>query len=124
MKKTQINDLIQIKNAAMLNKDHIFINKSEKTLKILEVLYTSGYIQTYKCLETKIEVVLRYYNNQSSLKKIVFISKPSYKKFLSYKEIVNFSNSNRTLIFSTDLGLLSQKDCIRKSKGGKLLFIV
>jgi ribosomal protein S8 len=124
MKKTQLNDLLQIKNAALLCKSSMLIKKSEKTLKLIEFLYNNGYIQTYICLETQIRVFLRYLNNQSFLNRIIFISKPSQKIFLSHKKILNFSNSSKTLIFSTDIGLLNQKDCIKKSKGGKLLCVI
>jgi ribosomal protein S8 len=124
MKKSQLNNLFAIKNVTILNNNFIELINNQKTLKLVQFLYKEGFIQTYSCSKTKIFLFLRYYDNKSFFNEIKLMSKPSQKKFLSYKTICNFSKSNKTLFFSTDIGLCNQFDCMKNLKGGKLLFII
>ncbi len=122
MKLSQIFFIIKLKNAAKMRKDFIFIKFSIKNLNLIKFLYKEGYILSYFAKDDRIRVNLRYSNNISLLDNIKIFSKPSIKKFLSYKNLCSLNKSNRDLILSTTLGILTYKKCLELKTGGSLLF--
>jgi len=124
MKLAQIDVMMKLKNAAKTKKDFIFIEFSDKNLSLIKFLYKEGYILSYFVKENLIRVNLRYFNNISLLENTKILSKPSIKRFLTYKDLCSLKKSNKDLILSTTLGILSYKMCLKLKTGGSLLFIL
>jgi small subunit ribosomal protein S8 len=121
--------LNKIKNASLLNKESVFLTYNSYILDILKSLYKEGFIQSYTILrnavgtEDKILIYLRSFYNKIILNKLIFISVPSNKKYLSAAKINHLPAKKNIYFFSTNFGVLTHLECKRKNTGGILLFL-
>jgi small subunit ribosomal protein S8 len=114
-----IKFLLTVKNGSLFFKTQISTQSSFVIEQLSEFLYLSGYIQSYKKKDALIFLNL----SPEKLKSLKLISKPSFKVYLSYKQICSLKTQNKRYIFSTSKGFLSDVDCKRHAIGGMLLFI-
>jgi small subunit ribosomal protein S8 len=121
--------LNKIKNASLLNKEFVSLAYSNYTLDILKSLYREGFIQSYNILrdsdgvESKILIYLRSFFNKIILNKLIFISVPSNKKYMSAAKISYLPAKKNMFFFSTSFGVLTHLECKKKNTGGILLFL-
>jgi len=123
MNNNLIKLLINIKNSSFINKESIIIDYDSNALKILEILYNEGIIQSFKVHTNKIFVFLRYVNNRGLLHYFKIISKISNIVYLKYSDVCQLSNKRFILVLSTNKGFLTGGECKKYKLGGKLLFI-
>lgn len=124
-----VNDLISdmistIKNGLNAKKLSIKVNYSKICLKILDILYTEGYISGYRLVESfKIEVFLKYKDNQGVINEIQRISKLSKRIYISNKSLKRNYFPGVLLIISTGEGLLTNREILLTNRqlGGELL---
>lgn len=116
--------LNKLKNGSLKNKATVYsvYNPLFKTICIL--LYKEGFIQSYYVLKEKniIKIILRYCLNKPILRRLVFYSTPSRNIYLNIREIRQFNSNKQLYVVSTNIGLLSEKECKKKGVGGILLF--
>lgn len=128
MNFTYLYFFLSLKNAARLQKEYVEIQYNIYLIKFLKILYAEGFILSYeigffKNNPIKIKIYLRFLYNHYLLHDLKILSKPSHKKYLSYKNICRFFNIRYSVFLSTSKGILIQKDCQKKQVGGKLLYI-
>ncbi|MDH3004787.1 MAG: 30S ribosomal protein S8 [Candidatus Shikimatogenerans sp. JK-2022] len=126
---TIANYLTLIRNATNVKKRYVKVNYSNINLNITKVLYRNYYIKKYKIYKfkknyNKIKIYLRYINNESVIKKIERISKPSLRKYLKYKKIYKVLNGYGISIISTSLGVMTGYEAYSKQIGGEILCII
>ena len=124
MNSTIIKFLVSLKNASWTSADKLTLNYDNFSLSLLQVLYSSGLIQGYTVLcKNKVVVFFRKSFNKTLTQNLKLVSTPTYKMSLDYKKIALIrKNTNSTLFFSTDRGLLTALDCKKYKVGGVLLF--
>lgn len=123
MNSLVINSLIKIKNDSLTNKSQTIVLSNVLMINILRLLYTEGFIQHFSIPSSNFpkKVILGFKENLS-FQNLKIISSPSKEVHLKYKDICKLSSESSLLIFSTDKGLLSLRDCKRFKVGGVLLF--
>jgi ribosomal protein S8 len=128
MNTQTINFLNTIKNASLSNNEIVSLPYNKFILNLLVVLYKEGFVQSFKVYQSdsskrKIDIVLRYYYNKSSLKSLKIVSSPSRVKYLDYNSLTKISVKKSVLFLSTSLGILTAVECKKKKIGGILFFI-
>ena len=117
----------RIKNAYKLHLDQVFVLKSKKTVKVLDVLYLEGFIRGYSVNSSKpnnIAVFLKYSSNgESVIKNIWGISKPGKGVYASVPELWSLYKKSGMCcyIVSTSKGVVSLSQALQLNVGGKLL---
>lgn len=121
----------RIKNGQHSRKLEIQLKKTNKTLNILKVLQTEGYIRGYTLTEKNITVFLKYISDKPVIQKIEPISKynpnkyTSVKNLIQLKELMKKSNQGLGLfVVSTSKGILSHYQSIEQNVGGQLILRV
>jgi small subunit ribosomal protein S8 len=125
MNINSINLLTKIKNASIRKKEVCLIENTKFNQKIIELLYTEGYIQSFKVDNSckNIIITLRYSYNKDIFTNFKLISTSGFLKYLSYKELCKLSFKRNNIILSTNKGLLTGYNCKINKIGGKLCFI-
>nr|YP_009454533.1 ribosomal protein S8 [Endarachne binghamiae]AUG32981.1 ribosomal protein S8 [Endarachne binghamiae] len=90
--------------------------------KILDILWKENLISGYKKTNDGfIKVYLRYHNGFPMCTRLVILSKPRDRLYLSLKDLSRASDDFGILIVSTPRGLMSSKKAISKGEGGEIL---
>ena len=117
------NLLSTIRNGQGIKLLSIKIKKLNISIQILDILISNGYIRGYKVNGNLIEVLLKYNKGFGVINKIERISKPGNKFYIKSFNLWKIQNmQNKTLILSTNKGLLSCKDALKLRVGGEVLF--
>ena len=118
--------VIQLKNAALARKREIYIPFSNTKKAMGKVLIKTGFLEEIK--EENIEgkkilyVKLRYQRRRPTLTNIAIVSKPSLRVYVGSDEINKHQGRAMIAILSTNNGILTGKEAIKKKTGGELLF--
>mgnify|MGYP001427843636 CR=1 FL=1 len=132
MNTNLIKLLLQLKNASLVKKEVVEFNCNSLCLEMLKLLYTEGFIQSFRILsknrsdnekQFQTTIMLRYSYNKPALKTLKIISTPSYSKYLTLKDISKIQDRKNILFLSTNRGLLTGLQCKKNKIGGTLLFI-
>jgi small subunit ribosomal protein S8 len=130
------NTLTRIRNSSLALYKYSIINYSKINISILNILQDEGYIDYYYFFLNKnnilnIKVILKYtgwWIKKPLILKIIRISKPSKKIYISYKNFyryfTNFKFNCGLFIISTSQGLMSHLKAIKLKKGGEILFYI
>lgn len=129
MVKDLISDtFIRIKNGYKLQFDSVYIdNSSRKIIHLLDLLYLEGFIRGYNLKKDKIKILLKYsLDGKIAMKKIVLISKPGRKIFISAKNLwlLNSIKGSGCFFLTTSKGFMSLRKALKKSIGGELVCYV
>lgn len=118
--------VIQLKNAAMARKREVQVPYSNIAKAISKVLIKEGFVETVSeekdGVKRTLVVKLRYQRRKPSITDVRLISKPSLRAYLPAKEIGASQGRSATSILSTNVGILTGKDAIKKGVGGELIF--
>lgn len=119
-----IRFLNQLKAAALCHRTSIKMPLSNRVLAWVKMLYSEGYIQSFKIIPGKFEEssLLYIQIRQQTFHELKIVSKPGKIRYLSYADISRLSLRGRSAFFSTDLGYLTLEDCIRFRVGGAFFF--
>jgi small subunit ribosomal protein S8 len=121
-----LNDLIsdmltRIRNGYNIKTPHIKIINSIICKKILDVLYEEGYIRGYKEInKNTLELLLKYCEDKSVIKKIERISKPGKRVYYSINQLT--LKNNELYVLSTPKGIMSSRKAIKEMTGGEVIF--
>jgi small subunit ribosomal protein S8 len=118
--------LTQIKNAQAVKKEAIKIAFSNTDFIIAELLVKHDYLKeaTKKGRMPKrvIEIILKYKDGKGVINGIKFISKPSRKIYMGYREIRPIKQGYGLRIISTSKGIMTDKEAKKMKLGGEVLF--
>ncbi|HUQ85612.1 MAG TPA: 30S ribosomal protein S8 [Candidatus Limnocylindrales bacterium] len=118
--------VIQLKNAAMARKKDIVTPYANLNKAIAKALIKEGFLETVK-EETEdgkksLTVRLRYQRRKPAITDLLLISKPSLRKYVTTGEIARIQGKATVAILSTNTGVISGREAIKKGVGGELLF--
>ncbi len=118
--------IIQLKNAALARKKELVMPYANIKLAIAKVLIKEGFVETVKeeTVDDKrvLLIKLRYSRRRPALTDVILVSKPSLRVYIESKEIGRRQGRNAIAILSTNEGILTGKEAIKKGVGGELLF--
>ena len=121
-----IGDLIiRIKNANLAKKDSVTLYTSKMKEAICNTLVKSGFIKSAgKSKNGKmLEIELAYKSDKTpKITGAARISKPSRRVYNNVSDIKMFKGGFGSTIFSTPLGILSDKEAKKNKVGGEALF--
>lgn len=120
--------IIQIKNAALARQKELYIPFSNAKKAIGKVLVKEGFLENIKEEEVEgkkfLYVKLRYQSRRPTLTAVEIISKPSLRVYVGAEELASQKDRSKTVIISTNQGVISGKQAIKSKIGGELLFRV
>lgn len=117
----------RIRNGIVAKKKSILHPKKVFLFQILKILYKEGYISGFRISKENnnmIEIFLKYSNGKAVLSKVLSVSKPGRRIYISKKTLWKLKVSSFTLILSTPFGILSDQMCRKKKVGGELLCVL
>lgn len=118
--------IIQLKNASLARKKEVVTPYANIKSAVAKVLIKEGFVDNIKTEEIEgrkmLIVALRYSRRKPTLTDVILVSKPSLRVYIEAKEIGKKQGSNETAILSTNIGILTGKDAMKKKVGGELLF--
>ena len=93
--------------------------------KILDILWKENLICGYeKKRDGFLKVSLRYHDGSPICTRLIILSRPRDRLYLSLKDLSHMSDDFGILIVSTPKGIMSSKNAIRKGEGGEILAYV
>ena len=116
----------RIRNGLMRNLNTVNIPASKFRSKILEILKTEGYINSF-FLESNdnnkkvIKVNLKYYEGTPVIKEIKRISKPGRRVYSRATSIPKVMNGLGLAILSTPKGVMSDTEARKNNIGGEII---
>ncbi|HEX8932045.1 MAG TPA: 30S ribosomal protein S8 [Patescibacteria group bacterium] len=120
--------VIQLKNATLARKKELITPFANIKKAIAKVLIKEGFIDSLK--EETIDgrkmlvVTLRYASRKPTITDVALVSKPSLRVYVEASEISTKQGRAETAIISTNMGVITGKEAIKKNVGGELLFKV
>ena len=115
--------LTRIRNGQQAKKSSILQPKIKLCGKLLDILEEEGYILGYKiCSDNPkmFEVFLKYKLGKPAINKIVALSKPSKRIYISIKELWKLNSGLGLTILFTSKGVLSDKKSRKFNVGGEI----
>lgn len=124
----RISDLIiRIKNAARAKRKQVVLDNLKINKAICKVLVTEGFLEGFE-IETRDErkvivAIVKYEKRNPILTDVLVVSKPSLRKYASAAEIPGIQRrGHHTIILSTNKGIMTGREAIKKNMGGEVLF--
>jgi len=121
-----IDFVIQLKNASMASKKTVSTRYSNINRAISKVLIKEGFLDNMK--EETVDgkrlliVNLRFQRRKPAITDVSLVSKPSLRTYVSTSEIYRKQGKSAVAILSTNAGVLTGREAIKKGVGGELLF--
>ena len=122
--------LTRIRNAIKANHRIVEIPASNTKKEITRVLHEKGFITNYKFENNgpqgSIKIALKYNTRTklSAIEKIVRISKPGLRKYVSFENLPRVLNGLGIAILSTSKGVITDKEARKLKIGGEVLCYV
>lgn len=117
-----------IKNGQIARKSMVKSPRKNTCESFLKLLWDEGFISGYRISsqnQQSIEIFLKYSKmGKPTINSFKFISKPSQRVYYSSNLIWKLDSSKTFIIFSTNRGLRSIKDCKKKNLGGEPYVII
>nr|YP_011008038.1 ribosomal protein S8 [Desmarestia aculeata]WBP69904.1 ribosomal protein S8 [Desmarestia aculeata] len=90
--------------------------------KVLDLLWKENLIRGYtKTNDGIITVLLRYYEGSPICSRLIVLSRPRDRLYLSLLDLSRVSDDFGVLIMSTPRGIMTAEDAVRKGEGGEIL---
>jgi small subunit ribosomal protein S8 len=119
--------LTRIRNGQQARKLSILQPKFKICVKLLDILEEEGYILGYKNSKVypkMFEVFLKYKSEKPVINKIIVISKPSKRIYISIKEVWKLNTGFGLAIVFSSKGILSCRKACRYNVGGEILCVI
>ena len=121
--------LTRIRNANTAKFDVVYIPASKMKKAIAEILYNEGYIEKYELVKAKnekfedIKITLKYFDNKKTkaITGIEKVSRPGLRIYSGKEKMPQVLNGLGIAIVSTNLGVMTDKDCRKNNLGGEVL---
>lgn len=125
MNKYLWNIYTSMKNAQLTKKKFIYCENEKNSKIILKLFWDYGLIMGFKICshnKKKLKIFLKYENQQPSIKKLKFISRPAWWISYSINQIYKIKKS--FIIFSTNSGLQTIENCKKLKIGGEPIILI
>ncbi len=123
--------LTRIRNAQLAGHRIVEIPSSKMKKRLTEILYDQGYILKYKFAEDEgfqgvIKIALKYdrASKKPVIRKLIRVSKPGLRKYVSCTELPRVINGLGIAIISTSKGVMTEKHARKNNVGGEVLCYV
>jgi len=122
--------LTRIRNANTAKHDTVDIPSSKMKIAIAKILLDEGYIAKYDILEegtfSTIRITLKYGKdkNEKIISGIKRISKPGLRVYANTEDMPKVLGGLGIAIVSTNLGIMTDKECRKNNVGGEVLAYV
>ena len=122
--------LTRIRNANAAKFDTVCIPSSKMKKSIAEILFNEGYIEKYEMVANvknsnfeDIKIYLKYFDGKKTkaITGIEKVSKPGLRAYSSKDDMPQVLNGLGIAIVSTNLGVMTDKDCRKNNVGGEVL---
>ena len=127
MKHCLWNMFSAIKNAQKAKKSFFLYPQQKNSASILNILWQEGFILGYKISKKNskmFKIFLKYKKNEPIINKLYSLTKPRQRVYYSSKQLWKINFNTGLCILSTNKGIMSIKECIKKKIGGELLVII
>jgi len=118
--------VIQLKNAALAHRKQVVAPYANISKAVAQVLKKEGFVDAIseETVDGKrmLSVSLRYQRRKPAITDIDLVSKPSLRTYVASNEIASKQGRAATAVISTNVGILTGNDAIKKGVGGELLF--
>ncbi len=118
--------IINIKNAGRANLPETSVPFSNLKKNILSALKKKGFIEDFSTegeeIKKNLVVKLKYIDGKHKIEDVKRVSKLSKRIYFGYKEIKPVKFGKGTLVLSTPLGILTDKEARDSKIGGEALF--
>lgn len=111
--------ICNLKLSLLAKKFNCKVPYSKLNIKVLNILYTEGYIRGFKVIENEkiIYVFMKYIYNHSVITDIAFFPTKNKLNHLKYNQLISLYGFKTFGIVSTDIGLLTLQQCFLYKKG-------
>ncbi|MBO6119380.1 MAG: 30S ribosomal protein S8 [Lachnospiraceae bacterium] len=122
--------LTRIRNANTAKFDTVNIPASKMKKAIAEILFNEGYIEKYELVKNEvndkfedIKIYLKYFDGKRTraISGIDKVSKPGLRMYSGKDDMPQVLNGLGIAIVSTNLGVMTDKDCRKNNVGGEIL---
>lgn len=117
--------LTRIRNVLVRNGKTVEAPYSKIKEEILKVLQTEGFIKDYKVIEEdnkkNLKITLKYVNRKPMIQKLVRISKPGVRTYVSCKDMPRVKRGLGIAIVTTSRGVMSDGEARKQKVGGELI---
>ena len=122
--------LTRIRNANTARFDEVLIPSSKMKKAIAKILLDEGYIEKYEIVRDKknekiedIKITLKYFDNKKTkaITGIEKVSKPGLRVYSSKEKMPQVLNGLGIAIVTTNLGIMTDKDCRKNNIGGEII---
>ena len=121
--------LTRIRNANTARFDVVYVPASKMKKSIAEILFNEGYIEKYELVKAKndkfedIKITLKYFDNKKTkaITGIEKVSRPGLRIYSGKEKMPQVLNGLGIAIVSTNLGVMTDKDCRKNNLGGEVL---
>jgi small subunit ribosomal protein S8 len=110
----------RVNNSVLVKKNKVEVIKNKIVLNSAKKLTALKYFNSFEESENYLIIDL----NLEKLNKIIRISKPGHRKYISYNEMPRIIGGKGFNILSTSKGVLTHVECITNKIGGEILFQV
>ena|SRR3989344_4171376 len=121
-----IDLLIKIKNAQAVKMESIKVPYTNMDFVVAELLAKYKFIEEVlkkgRMPKRILDIKLRYQNGQGAIQGVKFLSIPSRKLYIGYKDVKPVRQGYGLLVLSTPKGILDGKTAKKQKVGGQLLF--
>src|SRR5690348_5839379 len=118
--------VIQLKNAALAHRKAVVAPYANISKAVALVLKKEGFVDSVseETVDGKrmLTVALRYQRRKPAITDIDLVSKPSLRTYITVHEIGSKQGRATTAVLSTNAGILTGNDAIKKGVGGELIF--
>ena len=118
--------LTKIKNSQAVKKESVKVPYSAMDLAILELLekhkFIAGVAKKGRMPKRILDITLKYENKKGVIQGVRFLSIPSRRLYIGYKDIKPVRHGYGLLVLSTPKGIMDGKTAYKQKIGGQLLF--
>src|SRR3989344_2359245 len=112
--------LIRIKNTALAGKREVNIPATNLIREVARLLEKEGFLENVSYQKSKLMANVTYKNKMPVLLGLRLVSKPGLRIYTSCSELKKRKGSE-TLLISTQKGVMTQKEAIKKTLGGEII---
>ena len=115
--------LNNIKNRARIFKKDTYVKNSKFNLSILNKLVETGHLESIKEVDTYwVQTIIRFPYKMSTFKDLQMISTPGRRLYVTVSDLPSYIKDKRTIILSTNKGILTHREAFKLNVGGVVLF--
>jgi small subunit ribosomal protein S8 len=124
----RVSDLIiRIKNAIRAKRREVAFDNLKINKAICKVLVTEGFLESFE-IATKdnrkvIIAKIKFDRRVPVFTDVLVVSKPSLRRYAAASEIIGIQRKGKhTIILSTNKGIMTGREALKKNMGGEILF--